>query len=212
MSPILLRPIREQFEHDRVIRQLQARWRRRFGVAVNPGAERENPVKGGGQVLYPDLVLTSSDRGRRLCGVVEVETAESVNHLEAMAEWAPLAKVRGAFYLYVPAGSADVARRLCEENRVNVTEIWTYYAIGSQVRFSMIHRSTKAAKAATRGKTKKVRAATKKKAKPSKPAKKVSKSARKKSAGKKAAAAKSKGKGKAKRASKSRRAASKRKK
>ena len=211
MSPILLRPIREQFEHDRVIRQLQARWRRRFAVAANLGSERENPVKAGGQLLYPDLVLTGSARGRHLHGVVEVETAESVNHLEAMAEWAPLSKVRGAFYLYVPAGSADVARRLCEENRVNVTEIWTYYAIGNQVRFSMTHRSATAVKAATRAKTRKAKA-TKKKAKPSKPAKKASKSARKKTAGKKVAATKSTLKGKTKRPGKSTRAAPKRKK
>ena len=153
VSPILIRPIREQFEHDRVIRQLQARWRRRFAVAINPGQEETASVRSVSRPVFPDLVLTSTDHGRRHHGVVEVETTESVNHLEAMAEWAHLAKVRGAFYLYVPAGAADVARRLCEDNRIAFTEIWTYYPVGPQVRFSMVHRSAAAVRAAKARKT-----------------------------------------------------------
>jgi len=98
--------------------------------------------------VYPDLVLTSTVSGRRLHGVVEVETASSVNHLEAMAQWGHFAKVRGAFYLYVPAGLADVAQRLCEATKANVTEIWVYYAIGSQAKFSMSYRSRRARVAA----------------------------------------------------------------
>ena len=148
MSPILLRPIREQFEHDRVIRQLQVRWRRRFEAAINLGRDEEAPVKVGKQMFYPDLVLTSTTSGRRLHGVVEVETAESVNHLEAMAEWKHFAQARGAFYLYVPAGFTDVAERLCQAGKINVTEVWAYYAIGSQVKFSMTYRSPRARQAA----------------------------------------------------------------
>ena len=141
VSPILLRPIREQLEHDRVIRQLQTRWRRRFEVGINLGAEEETSVRSGDRTCYPDLVLTGTVGGRRLHGVVEVETAESVNHLEAMAEWSHYAKARSAFYLYVPAGFTDVALRLCEDSKINVTEIWAYYAIGSQAKFSMSYRS-----------------------------------------------------------------------
>ena len=146
MSAILLRPIREQFEHSRVIRTLQSRLRRRYEVGVNLGDEREaTGVRAGTGLVYPDLVLTNSDGARRLHGVVEVETSESVNHLEAMAEWANLGKVRGAFYLYVPAGATDIARRLCEEHRVSVTEIWSYHAVGDQMRFTMTYRSARAA-------------------------------------------------------------------
>ena len=153
LSPILLRPIREQFEHDRVIRQLQARWRRRFAVTANTGNEQEGQLRVGTQVLHPDLILSTTEGGRRLHAVVEVETAESVNHLEAMAQWAHYAKVRGAFYLYLPAGVADVALRLCQDNRINVTEIWTYYIIGGQVRFAMSYRSPRATQAAKMGRT-----------------------------------------------------------
>ena len=78
-------------------------------------------------MIFPDLVLTSTDRGHKLMGTVEVETAESVNHLEAMAQWAHLGRARAPFHLYVPAGSVDIARRLAAENQVNVAEIWSYH-------------------------------------------------------------------------------------
>lgn len=148
VSAILLRPIREQFEHNRVIRILQSRLRRKFEVSVNLGDEREaTGVPSGTGLVYPDLVLINSVGPRRLHGVVEVETAESVNYIEAMAEWAELGKVRGAFYLYVPAGATDSARRLCDDHRVPVSEIWSYHAIGDQMRFTMSYRSARASRA-----------------------------------------------------------------
>jgi hypothetical protein len=95
-----------------------------------------------GQVqIFPDLVLTSADRGKKLMGTVEVETAESVNHLEAMAQWAHLGRARAPFHLYVPAGCVDIARRLASENHVNVSEIWSYHTIGDQTRFTLVHRA-----------------------------------------------------------------------
>ena len=147
MSPILLRPIREQFEHDRVIRQLQGRLRRRFTIGINPGAEETESVRIASRDVYPDLLLTDPEKGKRLQTIVEVETAESVNHLEALAQWAHLAKARGAFHIYVPAGTADVARRLCQENGINVSEIWTYYSVGTKIQFAMVYRSAGAVRA-----------------------------------------------------------------
>ena len=141
MSPILVRPVREQLEHDRVIRLLQVRLKRRHDVVTNIGEDQTVPVKIGPVQIFPDLVLTSSDRGRKLMGTVEVETAESVNHLEAMAQWAHLGRARVPFHLYVPAGSVDIARRLATENNVNVAEIWSYHTIGDQTRFTLVHRA-----------------------------------------------------------------------
>ena len=141
MSPILVRPVREQLEHDRIIRLLHARLRRRFDVAVNLGPEQATPVRVGRLVLFPDLVLTSTGRGRKLAGVVEVETGESVNHLEAMAQWAHFSRPRVPFSLYVPAGSVDMARRLCANHQVTAAEIWSYHSVGGQVRFTLVHRA-----------------------------------------------------------------------
>ena len=141
MSPILVRPVREQLEHDRVIRLLQVKLKRRHDVVTNIGEDQTAPVRIGQVQIFPDLVLTSTERGHRLMGTVEVETAESVNHLEAMAQWAHLGRARAPFHLYVPAGSVDIARRLAAENQVNVAEIWSYHTIGDQTRFTMVHRA-----------------------------------------------------------------------
>ena len=141
MSPILVRPVREQLEHDRIIRLLQAKNRRRFDAGINPGAEQNVPVNSGPKPLYPDLVLSSLERGHRLQAVVEVETGESVNHLEALAEWAHFARLRAPFHLYVPSAMVDVARRLCEDNQIVVSEIWSFHGVGDDVRLTLVHRS-----------------------------------------------------------------------
>ena len=141
MSPILVRPVREQFEHDRIIRLLQARYKRKFDVAINPGSEQNASVTSGELAVYPDLLLFSQERGRRLQGTIEVETGESVNTLEAMAEWGPFSRLRAPFFLYVPPNSLDTARRLCAEHQVDVSEIWTYHTAADQVRFTMVHRA-----------------------------------------------------------------------
>jgi hypothetical protein len=177
VSPILVRPVREQLEHDRVIRLLQARLKRRHEVAMNIGSDQAVPVKIGSVQIYPDLVLTTSDRSHKLAGTVEVETAESVNHLEAMAQWAHLGRAKAPFHLYVPAGCVDMARRLAAENHVNVSELWSFHTIGDQTRFTLVHRATPA-------ESKKAAVAAKPAAKPESTARKTSGPATKKTAAK----------------------------
>jgi hypothetical protein len=141
LSPILVRPVREQLEHDRLIRLLHTKFRRKFEAGMNPGNEQNSAVGTGTAALYPDLVLMAPERGHRLQTVVEVETGESVNHLEALAQWAHYARMRAAFHLYVPANMVEVARRLCEDNQIQVSEMWSYHLIGDEPRFTLVHRS-----------------------------------------------------------------------
>lgn len=179
MSPILLRPVREQLEHDRVIRLLYARARRRYHAAMNPGAELNAPVGSGNDMIYPDLVLASLKRGRRLKVVVEVETGESVNSLEALAEWARMARLRAAFHLYVPAGSVEAARRLCDVHGIVIQEIWSYHPIGDQMRFTLAYRAPVAKRAAVKRPARKPsRAARRAAGTTSKPRKKAGSKAR----------------------------------
>lgn len=140
MSPILVRPVREQLEHDRIIRLLQPKYRRRFTVGVNPGAEQTAAVGAGPGALYPDLVLTSTGRSHKLTGVVEVETGESVNNLEAIAQWAAFGRLPVEFALYVPTTSVEVTKRLCADHQIGVTEIWSYHMVGDQLRFTQVQR------------------------------------------------------------------------
>jgi hypothetical protein len=178
LSPILVRPVREQLEHDRLIRLLQTKFRRKYDAGMNPGVEQNAAVGAGPSALYPDLVLLSADRAHKLEVVIEVETGESVNHLEALAQWAHFGKLRAAFHLYVPAGMVDVARRLCEDNHILVAEIWSYHVVGDQPRFTLVHRSKEAPPAArprppakAPAKTPQRPAAPPRKPKPARPAK-----------------------------------------
>jgi hypothetical protein len=148
LSPILVRPVREQLEHDRVIRLLELKLKRRHEVAMNIGADQTVPVKIGQVQIYPDLVLTTADKGHKLVGTVEVETAESVNHLEAMAQWAHLGRARAPFHLYVPANCVEIARRLASENHVNISELWSFHTIGDQTRFTLVQKAPESRKAA----------------------------------------------------------------
>jgi len=124
VSPIYVRPAREQSEHDRLIRHLQTEYAKKFDVAVNiDGVEPITFVKIGPATLAPDLVLTE---GKKLAGLVEIETGESVNNLEAMAQWVHFSKARVPFHLYVPVHGYEPARRLCDSYQARVGEIWTY--------------------------------------------------------------------------------------
>lgn len=144
MSPILTRPVREQLEHDRVIRQLQLRYKRKHEVVINPGNEQNDSVTVGQLAMYPDVLLYSQGRVRALEGTVEVETGESVNQLEARAEWGRFAQLGVPLHLYVPPSSVDSARRLCAEHGIKVAELWTFVMSFDQVRFTMIYRSPEA--------------------------------------------------------------------
>ena len=76
MSPILVRPVREQLEHDRVIRLLQAKYKRKFETAINPGHEQNAPV-GGPPPWFPDLVLQSKETGKILLIIHRVVTSRA---------------------------------------------------------------------------------------------------------------------------------------
>lgn len=123
MSPIYVRPEREQAEHDRLIRFLQAKYSRKFEALANPGDERVAPVKLAAATHFPDIVLNED---KRLAGLVEIETAASVNNLETMAKWVPFSRARVPFHLYVPVQGYEAALRLAEAHQVKAAEIWTY--------------------------------------------------------------------------------------
>jgi hypothetical protein len=143
VSPILTRPVREQLEHDRVIRQLQARYKRKNEVIINPGNEQNQSITVENLVVFPDLLLFA-EGGRRLMGTVEVETGESVNAIEARAEWGVYSKIKVPLHLYVPPACVDAAKRICAEYQIVVSELWTYTTSFDQVRFTLVHRDAEA--------------------------------------------------------------------
>jgi hypothetical protein len=140
VSPILTRPVREQLEHDRVIRELQAKYKRKTEVVINPGNEQNQSITVENLVVFPDLLIFA-EGGKRLLGTVEVETGESVNSIEARAEWGVYSKVKVPLHLYVPPNCIDAARRLCDEYQIVVAELWSYTTTFDQIRFTIVHKS-----------------------------------------------------------------------
>jgi hypothetical protein len=151
VSPIYVRPAREQIEHDRLIRHLQTKYKKKFSdVIVNiDGQEPQTAVKIGPLTLYPDIVLMD---GKKLAGLAEVETGESVNNLEAMAQWTHFALARVPFHLYVPVQGYEAARRLCDSYQVKAAEIWTYRPATDGFDLVRMHADPSAANGARGGK------------------------------------------------------------
>jgi hypothetical protein len=140
VSPILTRPVREQLEHDRVIRQLQAKYKRKTDVIINPGNEQNQSVIVGELVVFPD-VLVFAEGTKRLLTTVEVETGESVNPIEARAEWGVYSKLKVPLHLYVPTACIEAAKRISDEYQIVVSELWSYTTSFDQVRFTLVSRS-----------------------------------------------------------------------
>jgi len=140
LSPIFTRPYREQHEHDRIIRLLQARYRRKHEVVINPGPDQHGAVTVGELPVYPDLLLYSQEPTQHLEATVEVETGESVHLLEARAEWGVFSQVPVPFILYVPATMLETARRIIDEQQWLVSEIWTYLPGMDQLRFVQVFK------------------------------------------------------------------------
>jgi hypothetical protein len=140
VSPILTRPVREQLEHDRVIRQLQAKYKRKTDVIINPGNEQNQSVTVGELVVFPD-VLVFAEGTKRLLITVEVETGESVNPIEARAEWGVYSKLKVPMHLYVPPACVEAVKRISDEYQIVIAELWTYTTTFDQVRFTLVSKS-----------------------------------------------------------------------
>lgn len=140
MSPILTRPVREQLEHDRVIRELQAKYKRKTDVIINPGNEQNQSISVGDLVVFPDL-LVFAEGTKRLLITVEVETGESVNPIEARAEWGNFSKLKVPMHLYVPPACVEAVKRICDEYQILVSELWTYTTTFDQIRFTQVSKS-----------------------------------------------------------------------
>ena len=176
MSPIFVRPAREQDEHDRLVRHLEGKYKKKFDVGVNVRDEQTFPVKIGQNTYYPDLVMLGDTK--KPVGLVEVESGESVNNLEAMYQWVHFSRARVPFHLYVPVHAYDTARRLCEANHARVSEIWTYRGVPDGFDLVRMHQDPAAVNVPVPRPPKKDAKAAVPAAKPAKPAAKPARAAK----------------------------------
>lgn len=84
------------------------------------------PVEGrNGEILGPDIVVVD-DQGL-LQIVAAVETVHTLNEASARVRWTKFAHLDVPFYLYVPAGHANAAKKLMKAHGVTATlRTWRY--------------------------------------------------------------------------------------
>ncbi len=151
--PIYIRPAREQAEHDRLISFLESQHKSEFEVLTNRGDARDFGLKVGGGTYFPDLILL---KAKKLAGVIEIETGESTNNLEALAQWVHFGKARVPFHLYVPELMLDAARRFSALNQIAITEIWTYRVLMQGFDLVLAHHDPQAVSRGGKGAAAKV--------------------------------------------------------
>lgn len=92
-------------------------------VVNHPEAQMGVQLRSGGWI-YPDLLVTE-EPGHFIRMLAIVVLRDEVTEAEAMERWLPLSKA-GACYLFVPAGQAGAANRLCRSLGITVAGIRTW--------------------------------------------------------------------------------------
>ncbi|MCF8257565.1 MAG: hypothetical protein K9J06_08435 [Flavobacteriales bacterium] len=102
-----------QNEHDSVIQAAYNNLDKvNHRVYINPNQQKNTSING----FYPDIIITpASDNTVKF--VIEVETSESVNNIEAQ-QWRTYADLGGTFYLLVPFASKTLAELICRQNGI----------------------------------------------------------------------------------------------
>jgi hypothetical protein len=92
-------------------------------VVNEPEPQMGVQLRSGGWI-YPDIVVTE-EPGHFIRMVAIVALRHEVTEIEAIERWLPLSKA-GACYLFVPAGQAGAANRLCRSLGIKLAGIRTW--------------------------------------------------------------------------------------
>ena len=114
---MLNRSYRNQSIHDKVIQVAALNLdRRNHDVYTNPNNERNVWIGDN----YPDIIM--SKKGTSTVEfIIEVETADSVNIVEATNQWKKYAtEIKASFYILVPLTHKLIAINLCKQVGISV--------------------------------------------------------------------------------------------
>ena len=95
-----------------------------YETIVNESQPKLSVGKDGARDLFPDIVVVRRP-GQWLLMMAEVETAETVTDESALDDWLPYSKC-GDLLIYVPAGCAPEAKRLCKKHGISPMGIRTW--------------------------------------------------------------------------------------
>jgi len=121
-----------QSEHDQAVRASASTYdqlvQQGYRVSLNPGLEKNQQVGSGN---YPDVIVWKPNpppkqtSGKAVI-IEEIETEDSITPEEAI-QWKKYGELGvSKFILVVPATKVRDALSLVQEQRVKVTEIWSY--------------------------------------------------------------------------------------
>ncbi len=137
-----IRTTLDRSEHDRIVSASAATYgelqSKGYKVSINPGGEKNQFVGLESNPRYPDVVVWMPDSFGSTKGkaaiVEEIETADSVNDLEA-EQWKDYGSLGIKFLLVVPKGYCEEALRLISKYGANVSEVWYYYYEYDNIKF-----------------------------------------------------------------------------
>lgn len=95
-----------------------------YETIVNQPKAKLSVGKENGKDLFPNIVVVRRP-GQWLLLMAEVETADSITDEAAQTRWLPYSKC-GDLLIYVPAGHAGEAKRLCKKHGVHPMGIRTW--------------------------------------------------------------------------------------
>lgn len=98
--------------HDRVIQVALGRLdKTNHDVYINPGSQKNVWIGNN----YPDIVMVKKGT-TTVDFIIEVETSDSINLVEATNQWKKYAtEIRASFYLLVPFNQKNHAINLCKQ-------------------------------------------------------------------------------------------------
>ncbi len=113
-----------QSQHDKVIQlALERLDKSNHDVYINPGNEHNVWIGDN----YPDIVLVKKGT-KTVEFIIEVETNDSINIIEATNQWKKYAtEIKASFYILVPFSKKNLAISLCKQ--VGITARFGTYKI-----------------------------------------------------------------------------------
>lgn len=101
--------------HDRVIEKIQKVLNQQnYDIYTNPGQEKNVSIGDN----YPDIIMTEKNKDI-VKFILEVETEESINIIEAN-QWKKYSdEINATFYIVVPEHDLSKAQRLCQQVGIN---------------------------------------------------------------------------------------------
>jgi hypothetical protein len=109
----------KQEEHDKVIDTLYTEYKKQYPkVWKNPNQEKNVKITEHPDI-YPDILVANDQNILQF--IEEVEIEDTVTEAHAKEQWVPYSKVNTTFYLRVPLGSQNEARKILTDLKITAT-------------------------------------------------------------------------------------------